>query len=248
MNGLLHDIPDTWSAGLKGEESHIGAVFLYSGVPPPAGGLAPPVPDRPAMTMSPDLPPARTHTTTALLAALHDLSDQPAWREFEGRYAPIISGVARRMGLSESDSQDVMQETMLQFIRDYRAGKYDRTRGRLRSWIIGIARHRIADIRRRTAAGSIDHEAAVSQQIESAWSAELEAQLVRHALIELRDSTRTAETTIRAFELLVVQGLPAAQVAAALGITPHDACVAKGRVASRLRDIIRSLRPRFEEE
>ena len=146
MNGLLHDIPDTWSAGLKGEESHIGAVFLYSGVPPPAGGLAPPVPDRPAMTMSPDLPPARTHTTTALLAALHDLSDQPAWREFEGRYAPIISGVARRMGLSESDSQDVMQETMLQFIRDYRAGKYDRTRGRLRSWIIGIARHRIADI------------------------------------------------------------------------------------------------------
>ena len=59
--------------------------------------------------------------------------------------------VAKAAVAAPEDAADVAQETLTDFLRDYRAGKYDRRRGRLRSWISGIARHRVLDTLRQRA-------------------------------------------------------------------------------------------------
>ena len=92
-----------------------------------------------------------TTTTTQLLEALFGPGEEAVWREFDARYRPIIFAFARELGVAAEDAADVAQQTLTEFLRDYRAGKYDRRRGRLRAWIIGIARHRVLDtLRQRT--------------------------------------------------------------------------------------------------
>ena len=93
-----------------------------------------------------------TRTTTHLLEGLFDPAADSVWQEFDRRYRPIIVGLARKMGLADEDAADVAQETLVRFIKAYRAGQYHREKGRLRSWIIGIAIYRIADARRARAA------------------------------------------------------------------------------------------------
>jgi len=88
-------------------------------------------------------------TTTTLLQALRDPRQETAWREFDGRYRPVLESVGRHMGLSHPDAEEVAQETLVQFVRDYQRGLYQRDKGRLRVWIQGILRHRALDVLRR---------------------------------------------------------------------------------------------------
>jgi RNA polymerase sigma-70 factor (ECF subfamily) len=198
-----------------------------------------------------------TRTTTEMLAALHDARNEPAWEAFDARYRPIIMGFARNLGLGESDAADVAQETLVRFIQDYREQKYDRTKGRLGAWLVGIARYRILDHRRRKATrmevaadalpgaalGDLDDP----DRLQAAWDAEHRQAILREAMMELRRSTKTDERTIRAFELVVAHGRQPAQVAEELGITTHDVYLAKSRVAQRLREIVQRLESVYDE-
>lgn len=182
-------------------------------------------------------------TTTALLDALRDPAQATVWTTFDTRYRPIILGVARNLGLDEHDAADVAQEALTQFLKDYRAGKYQRGRGRLRSWIIGIVKHRVADVRRdRVRRRELHGESVIAalpadDALEQLWDAEQRAAVLRDAFAELRRGTRTSDDSLRAFERLCFDQRPAADVAAELGMTTHDVYMAKNRVMDRLRAI-----------
>jgi RNA polymerase sigma factor (sigma-70 family) len=196
----------------------------------------------------------RTATTTALLDGLSDPGNQEVWLEFDARYRPMIHSFATRLGLSDADASDVAQETLVRFIREYRAGRYDRTRGRLRSWIIAIVRYRIADLRREQAArrehrgesALIDLPA--DNHLEELWSAERSRVLMSQALSELRSQTRLSEKTMLAFEQYVLRNRPVREVADELGLSRQDIYMAKNRVAEKLRETMQRLRDVFDDE
>ncbi|MHC4946635.1 MAG: RNA polymerase sigma factor [Planctomycetota bacterium] len=194
-----------------------------------------------------------TRTTTVLLDGLHDQANVAAWMEFDRRYRPIVIGFARRLGLADPDAADVAQETMARFLEEYRAGRYDRDRGRLRSWIIAIARTRVAGIRRRRATRreargeSAIVDLADEARLTSIWDAERRTRILREALTRLRETTRTDERTIRTFEMHVLNHVPAAAVAAELDIGVQDVYLAKSRVARRLREIVTSLESVYDD-
>lgn len=192
-----------------------------------------------------------TRTTTALLEGLHDSADEEVWRAFDQRYRPIIIGFGRRLGLSAEDAADAAQETLAHFVKSYRAGKYDRDRGRLRSWIIGIARHCILDMQhRRAAAPQRGLSAIVDLPDESAltamWDQECRQEILRRGLTELRRQTRTGPDTIRAFEMLAFDGLRPAEVALRLSMSRNDVYLAKHRCLSRLREILDQIQCVYE--
>ncbi len=70
-----------------------------------------------------------SRTTTALLDGLHDSEDHETWSIFDHRYRPIILRFLGHHGFSAGDSADITQEVMLEIVRAYRAGHYDRERG-----------------------------------------------------------------------------------------------------------------------
>lgn len=194
-----------------------------------------------------------TVTTTALLAGLFDPANRAAWSEFDARYRPMIVSFARRLGLYESDAADVAQETLARFIRDYREGKYDREKGRLRSWIIGIVKYRVADLKRAQAArrenrgesAMIDIPA--DDELNQLWEAERRRVLLSQALAELRAQSKLSDKTMTAFEQYVLQERPVDEVAASLNLTRQDVYMAKNRVAERLREILGRLEDIFDD-
>jgi RNA polymerase sigma factor (sigma-70 family) len=189
-----------------------------------------------------------TKTTTRLLDALHDLEDEDAWRTFDERYRPIIFGVARRMGLSEADAADVAQQTIVRFLRSYSQGDYDRDRGRLRSWIVGIARHCSLDALRKRARGAglrgesgfLDVPA--PEHLEALWEAERDRVILDRAMDRLRSTSSLTERTRQAFDMVALKGMPAGDVAIELGLTVDEVYRIKHRVTKRLRNITDHLR------
>jgi RNA polymerase sigma-70 factor (ECF subfamily) len=197
---------------------------------------------------------AITKTTSTLLRALCESRDESAWREVDDRYRPIIVGFAQRLGLSPEDAADTAQETLAQFFADYRSGKYDRERGRLRAWMLGIARHRIGDVHRRQVARAGQRGASAlafvpdDQELSRAWDAEAQSVLLDRALGVLRRSTRVNERTCEAFRLHVIEQRPPEEVAVRLQMTVRSVYLAKHRCLHRLRGIVTELQAAYELE
>jgi len=191
-------------------------------------------------------------TTTILLEGLFDTGNKAVWEEFEARYSPIILAVARRLGLSEQDAADVTQETLIKFLQEYRAGKYDRSRGRLRSWIVSIAKYRIADLYRvRARHREWRGESAIraipdEDHLGKIWDEECHREILRHALRELRETTKLDERTISAFERLCFDQRRPAEVAKEKGMSVDGVYKAKQRCMEQLRGIIARLDEAYE--
>lgn len=188
-----------------------------------------------------------TTTNTVLLEGLQDPKNEDVWREFDARYRPVVLAFARRLGLDDADAADAAQEAMLEFVQGYRAGKYERSRGRLRSWIFGIAKHRAADIRRSSARrreargeSAIVSVPSDDRQTEI-WEEEWRRAIIQHAMTELRAATKVNPKTIRAFELVALGGRRPAEVAEELEMTVNDVYVARSRVLDKLQSIISEL-------
>jgi len=189
-------------------------------------------------------PTPQTSTTSALLEGLFNADDHVVWQEFDQRYRPIVFGFARKLGLDEIDAADAAQETLVRFVQAYRAREYDRKRGRLRAWLIAIAKCRVADLQRararrrqwrgESALVNISDEA----ELTKIWDAEHRSYILAQAIAELRTSTKVSEKTIEAFERVVLKAEPVKEVAADLGVKPQDIYVAKNRIADKLRDIL----------
>ena len=186
-------------------------------------------------------------TTTSLLDGLRDARNEGVWREFDERYRPRVIGFCRRLGLGHADAAEVAQETLARFVETYRTGAYDRERGRLHSWILGIAKRCTADLRRRRAAdpeqrGQSTFEKVADDASESAaWDEEWRQALLRAALRRLREQTRTDPKTLRALEALAFEHRRPADVAHELAMTANDVYLAKHRCLSRLRAIVAEL-------
>lgn len=190
-------------------------------------------------------------TTTELLAGLHEYGNRQAWDEFDRRYRPILVAFLRRMGLNETDAADVAQETLTCFVQDYRTHKYDREQGRLRTWLIGIARYRLADLRR--SAGrrrEYRGESAIEglpedSEADALWDAEERRFIFEQAVNELRQTTRFTERTMAAFERVALRQEPVDAVAAELGLTPQEIYNVKSRVVEKLRAIVKKYEAGF---
>lgn len=205
-------------------------------------------------------------TTTALLHTLRAGDEGAVWELFVGRYSPILRSVARRLGLSEEDAADVAQQTLLEFVRDMRAGGFDRGRGRLRSWIVSIAEHRSRDILRRArtvsnaaatrpgAVGETCDLEAIGGSLEARatlerwWDEEERAHVARVAWEQLKEGDRGDATSLQVFELVALRDVPPAEAARQMGMRIESVYAAKYRVAERLRAAIARLSAAYEAD
>ena len=195
-----------------------------------------------------------TQTSTTLLEGLRNHDDRSAWRRFSNRYQPILAATMYRAGLRDSEAQDAIQETLVAFLEAYRQGKYERDKGRLRSWLVGIAINKIREIRRRLARreqqplqgsdGALVFDVAVdedslSQAFDEEWERSVMAECLRQVQAQVE------QKTFEAFRLFALEGWPAVRVAGQLGMSCDTVYVHKGRVLGKLREIRERLAPEW---
>ncbi len=187
----------------------------------------------------------RTTTNTQFLLGLHDPQNNAAWLEFCARFMPVLLAFGRRLGLREHDAQDAAQEALLAFVEGYRQNRYDRTKGRLRTWLYGIASNKIRDLQRARAREHLvadkSNETACLEQIpddasmSELWEAEWQRSLLTACMEAVQREVKPS--SFRVFELLVLQKRPLDEVTAALQMSRDAVLKAKTRVLARMREI-----------
>lgn len=183
-------------------------------------------------------------TTSTILASLRDFNNQAAWDRFVSRFRTPILRFARSIGLTENDADDVAQETLVAFAQQYREGAFDPNRGRLGSWLLGIAYRkalveRRGKLRRPVAMGSavaraIDEDPD-SSSLSAIWDREWEESLLEQCLVQVRREVKPE--TFKAFELAVREAMPAPRVAELLGVEIKLVYNAKHRILQRVREL-----------
>ena len=202
------------------------------------------------MSSEPAPPILHTVTSTTLLEGLRTPDNRVVWQQFDGRYRPVIVSIARRRGLSESDADDCAQRALLDFFQAYRDGKYDRAKGRLRHWLLGIARNRISNSMRGSAKRELQAINTTSQTdiFERQVDPQGDDQLDQIELDEWRkgvfqecyaQAIRNFDgKTVEAFDLFARQGWSAQAVADQLGMTANAVFLAKHKIVNRIRELL----------
>ena len=112
--------------------------------------------------------------------------------------------VALKSGLTESEAQDVVQETIISVAKDIHKFKRDRALGSFKGWLRNVTRWRIADqLRKRTRharGGNSENEEErravdaaqipdpAGDELESVWEADWQANLLEAAIEKVKRS------------------------------------------------------------
>jgi RNA polymerase sigma-70 factor (ECF subfamily) len=176
-------------------------------------------------------------THLSLLSALGvDERRDEGWAVFQARYQDVILGWCRRRQLSAEDAEDLTQEVLLKLFEALSRGAYDPAKGRFRSLLKAVVNNAISDCWRRQqrrpepiGVGGTSFLERLGDLAGPESAAELSGAIER-----VRD--RLKETTWQAFAQTMIEGRPAAEVAAALGLTVGTVFKAKDRVKRMLEE------------
>lgn len=181
--------------------------------------------------------------TSPTLVGRVQANEQAAWQGFVDLYGPLIFSWARRGGLSDEDSADVMQEVFTSVAKAIR--RFDPAiRGRFRGWLWTITRNKIRDHHRRSAAepegrggDTALRELAALPEVwddDTSEATRHEVRALYHRALELIRHDFEPQTW-QAFWLSVVEEQPTDEIASQLGLSANGVRQAKSRVLRRLR-------------
>jgi RNA polymerase sigma-70 factor (ECF subfamily) len=186
-------------------------------------------------------PPA---TRPSLLVRLRDPQDGRAWGEFVEIYGPLVHRLARRRGLQDADAADLTQEVFRAVAAAIERYDPDPAAGSFRGWLFTIARNLLVNLlaaQRRHPRGTGDTD--MGQLLEARPAPDVEDTALfeaeyRRGLLDWaagRVRGEFSEAAWRAFWRAGVEGRPAEEVAASLGLTVGTVYQYKSRVVARLR-------------
>lgn len=183
-------------------------------------------------------------TRKTLLQRVRDNADQAAWEQFFALYAPLLEAYARAMGLSPNDAEEVRDECLALITKRMPSFEYEREKGSFKSWLYRLAHGKVVDLLRRPAPQRASTETlhaiedsanALDERWETLWRREH----LRHAFTEARRDEDA--TTLQVFELVLIEGLPVAEVSARTGLSARQVYKVKARMLKRVRGVLQRL-------
>jgi RNA polymerase sigma-70 factor (ECF subfamily) len=189
-------------------------------------------------------------TRRSLLSRLKESNAQESWREFFDTYWRLIYATALNARLTDSEAQEVVQETVLTVVRKIKSFRYDPAVGSFKGWLLTIVRWRIADqfrkrqqqIRppssRQAAEASntatlerIADPAAIN--LDAVWEEEWQRTLFAAALSRVKRQANARHYQM--FDLYAVKQWSVDKVAQTLGVSTGQVRLAKHRITALMR-------------
>ncbi len=84
-------------------------------------------------------------TRSSVLKAVADTENDAAWNHFFDLYAGFVYSLARYKGLRPEDADDMVQIVFADLARNLPTFKYDRAKGKFRSYLAGLVNWRVMD-------------------------------------------------------------------------------------------------------
>lgn len=193
-------------------------------------------------------------TRASLLLQIRDGTNHGAWQEFMRLYGPMVYGFARKRGLQDADAADLMQDVMRSVSTSIGRLDYDRNQGAFRGWLFTITRNKVFNFLsarriRPQASGDSTTNRMLDNQPDGddgadVWEVEYQRRLAAIAMERVKSEFQ--ENTWQAFWLTAVEGIPAAEAAKRVGMSPGAIYVAKSRILARLKEEVETMRRQEE--
>jgi RNA polymerase sigma-70 factor (ECF subfamily) len=200
--------------------------------------------------------PSSLQTRPSLLNRLKAGDDTESWKEFYRLYGKLVRDFAIQAGLTDTEADEVVQETAIAMARSLPEYRYDPKVCRFKTWLLNQASWRIKDQlkKRKKGAGSSSvppHEKSPSadettrtsiiHSIPDKAAADLDAvfeeqwrrNLFDAAMERVKDKFSLKQFQI--FDLLVLKEWSGVEVAKALGVTLANVYVTKHRIAAAIK-------------
>jgi RNA polymerase sigma-70 factor (ECF subfamily) len=188
-------------------------------------------------------------STSASLLERARARDEAAWERIVDLYAPLVYRWCRRRGLDESDTLDVGQEVFQSVYAKLETFRRTGPEQSFRAWLKAIAENKVLVLFRRRSRQPAAPGGSDAREMLADWTLDprgrddeeeeeerSERKLVLHRCL---DAVRAEfePRTWEAFWRVVVEEIPAADVARALGISRNAVYLAKSRVLGRLSEL-----------
>jgi RNA polymerase sigma-70 factor (ECF subfamily) len=167
----------------------------------------------------------------------------------------MIRAFLRRMGLTDADADDGTQDILMIAHAALQDGTYDRSRGKFRAWLYGVARKKALEAhrnrRRPSRAQSVERpdgmdllsgiEDRQDEAERDIWEQEWRYAILAEAMRQVKPVL--GDNVFEAFLQYGVQRRPAEQVAADLGISVSSVYVYKQRALQAIRQWVSQYEP-----
>jgi RNA polymerase sigma-70 factor (ECF subfamily) len=197
-------------------------------------------------------------TRATLIKRLKNWQDQASWQDFFDTYWKLIYGVAVKSGLSCTEAQDVVQETMFSVAKHMPNFKYDRQLGSFKTWLMNLTRWRITDqFRKRdpvcrayspshdnsnpTTTHALDNiPERTNLDLEALWEAEWKEALLEAATAKVKRNLDPQHFQV--FDLYVNKEWAPGRIAKTFGIAIGQVYLTKHRVSEGIKEEIQRLK------
>src|SRR6266516_3609781 len=206
-------------------------------------------------------------TRHSLLNRLKDWGDHASWQDFFDTYWRLIYNVAVKAGLTDTEAQEVVQETVIAVAGKIPEFKADPAYGSFSAWLMRLTRWRIADQFRKRGIVGVQASACPSADgtlkrelqpddtgltdtvdripdpggvaFETVWGEEWTKNLMAAALEQVK--RQVSPKQYQMFDLHTLQNLPVRDAARTMQVSVASVYMAKHRVARLLKKAIQEL-------
>jgi RNA polymerase sigma factor (sigma-70 family) len=193
-------------------------------------------------------------TRRSLVERLANWDDQRRWQEFFDTYWKLIYSAARKSGLTDTEAQEVVQETVITVAKNIGKLKYDPAIGSFKGWLLQVTRWRIADQFRKREPENAKRPRSADDRLtatiervpdsrvvdlQAVWETEWKENLFEAAITRVKKKMEPKQFQI--FDCYVRKEWPAQKVAERLGVNVGQVYLARHRVGALLKKEIRAL-------
>jgi|ERR1041384_4792189 RNA polymerase sigma-70 factor (ECF subfamily) len=198
-------------------------------------------------------------TRQTLLSRLKDWDDRESWNEFFETYWKLIYSAATKSGLTDSEAQDVVQDTVIAVSKSLPNFKYNPEVGSFKSWLLHVTKWRIIDeLRKRPQEKRAWRPPAENDtlrtdviarlpdpngfDLQKVWDEEWKQNLVDAAIERVKKKADSKQYQI--FDLCVIKEWPISKITKTLRISAAQVYLHKHRISQLVKKELKALEAR----
>ena len=190
-------------------------------------------------------------TRSSVIRAVANTENEAAWQRFFDLYAGFVFSIARSKGLNDTDADDIVQMVFADLARNLPSFKYDREKGRFRSYLAALVKWRVID-RLKAVRRDADLKADFMEEAKSAATTEdedFEEREWQSAAME--ETLRRIKPEVRpehyaAFVASAVEGQDTDVVTKLYGISRDSLYQIRKRLTVKLREKLAEVRAEMD--
>jgi len=181
-------------------------------------------------------------TRSSVLRAVAETENEASWNRFFDLYAGFIYSIARSKGLKPEDADDIVQIVFTDLAHTMPTFRYDREKGRFRSYLAGLVSWRVMD-RLRSGKRDAELKADFLEEVRSAEAdgddafaeREWQAAALEEALRRIKPDVRPEHYA--AFVASAIEGQDTETVSKLYGISSDNLYQIRKRLTAKLKEI-----------